>query len=274
MNFANGFTRFPLAAAGLLLSLLPQISQAHNPLTATERDPALLLAALLLAVMWLTHLLGQRRVRSSFWEFVAFQAAMLLAIAAMFGPLDDWAETDTAAHMVQHMLMMVVIAPLWVIARPLPQWHAVQPMVSRRLFAPLLRCSGYPMLAAAIHGVVIWFWHAPRLYLLALHNPWWHALEHVCFLLSAGVFWWSVLRTQNNATPKAGLALLFTLMHTGFLGALLTFAPVPLYGAERTLASQQLAGLLMWVMGGLPYFAAAVWIGWRWFNRATRYSGA
>ena len=74
------------------------------------------------------------------------------------------------------------------------------------------------------------------------------------------------------------VAVLITLMHTGFLGALLTFANAPLYATPnsvigaplRTLADQQLAGLLMWVVGGFPYFAAAVWIGYRWYQQLQR----
>lgn len=249
--------------------LLPQTALAHNPL-AGDAEPATLLVALLLVLLWVTWLVGHRRVPASAACFWLIQLVTLVTALTLFGPLDDLAETNTAAHMVQHMLMMVVIAPLWVMARPLPQWHAVQPGLTRILFTPMLACVRYPMLAAALHGLVIWFWHAPRLYVLALENQWWHAVEHLCFLVTGGIFWWSVLRSQNNATPRALLALLFTLMHTGFLGALLTFAGASLYGSERPLAHQQLAGLLMWVMGGFPYFAAASWIGWRWFNRLSR----
>jgi cytochrome c oxidase assembly factor CtaG len=56
-------------------------------------------------------------------------------------------------------------------------------------------------------------------------------------------------------------------MHTGFLGALLTFANAPFYGDTRSLADQQLAGLIMWVIGGIPYFIASLWIAYRWFRQ-------
>lgn len=255
-----------LASATLML---PNAALAHNPL-AGSAEPATLLVALLLVLLWMTWLLGHRKIPASANSFWLFQLATIITAFTLFGPLDDLAETNTAAHMVQHMLMMVVIAPMWVMARPLPQWHAIQPTLSRFVFTPLLACVRYPMLAAALHGAVIWFWHAPRLYVLALENQWWHAVEHLCFLVTGGMFWWSVLRSQNNAAPRALLALLFTLMHTGFLGALLTFAGESLYGSNRPLAHQQLAGLLMWVMGGFPYFAAVCWVGWRWFNRLAR----
>jgi cytochrome c oxidase assembly factor CtaG len=95
----------------------------------------------------------------------------------------------------------------------------------------------------------------------------WHVVEHACFLLSAWLFWWSVLRPgRAGALPAAG-ALLFTVMHTGMLGALLSFSKEPLYSVAQTaLADQQMAGLLMWVPGGLVYLLVAVWAGSRWLG--------
>ena len=100
-----------------------------------------------------------------------FHATAFVCALALFGPLDGWAKTSTAADMVQHMLLMMVVAPLWV---------------------------------------------------------------------------------------------LFTLMHTGILGAILTFADAPMYGEARDLGDQQLAGLIMWVVGGVPYLLASGWIAHRW----------
>ena len=243
------------------------LAAAHNPF-ADLTQGAVIAGALLLLALWGSYCLGCVRLPPKLSRFWLFQAACLLSVFTLFGPLDEWAETNSAAHMVQHMLMMVVIAPLWVIARPLPQWHALQSMLANTLFAPLLQLARYPVTAATVHGAVIWFWHTPRFYVLALDNLWWHLVEHLCFMLSAGVFWWSVLRSQQTTAPRALLALLVTLMHTGFLGALLTFSHASWYGSERALEHQQLAGLLMWVLGGVPYFAAAGWLSWRWFNRA------
>jgi cytochrome c oxidase assembly factor CtaG len=59
-------------------------------------------------------------------------------------------------------------------------------------------------------------------------------------------------------------------MHTGFLGALLTFAREPLYGEARDLQDQQLAGLIMWVVGAIPYLIAAGWCGLRWYRQMVR----
>jgi putative membrane protein len=95
-------------------------------------------------------------------------------------------------------------------------------------------------------------------------------VEHAFFLVTAGLFWWAVLNTSPRHSGWALLAVLFTLMHTGFLGAVLTFAQQPLYGSTRPLADQQLAGLIMWVVGAIPYMMAAMWIGYRWYLQLLR----
>jgi len=230
--------------------------------------------------LWALYLLGCLRHRPRPWQFLTFHAAILLCVVAIFGPLDERAEINAAAHMTQHMLMMLAIAPLWVISQPLPQMNASR--VGRGLsvlWQPLLKLTANPLLAATVHGIAIWFWHLPRFYVLALESPWWHAVEHLSFLVTAAIFTWAVLKSSKHAAPHALLAVLFTLMHTGVLGALLTFARAPLYVSIFTidlptadlLQAQQLAGLLMWVLGGIPYMAVSVWIMQRWFRQLLAY---
>ncbi len=259
-----------IAAICLLLSA--QTAAAHSLVeTPLSQRLPLLLSALFLGAAWVLYGLGARRVRPHGLEALWLHLAMLIAVLAVFGPLDDWAETSTSWHMLQHMLFILVIAPLWALARPLPQWRAVCGPLLQPLWRSLLRIGRYPVALAMLHGALIWIWHTPSLYILALENLWWHMLEHASFLFSAWLFWWDCLRAPPRQVPQALLAILLTLMHTGLLGALLTFGTSSFYGAERDLADQQLAGLLMWVPGGLVYLAAAAWITWRWLARSGRH---
>ncbi|WP_290647609.1 cytochrome c oxidase assembly protein [Aquisalimonas sp.] len=255
-----------------LLSLMPfQSALAHNPLTSRGQDQAAgLLGAVLLALFWVAYLRGSRRRLPTLPAASLFHATTLLCALALFGPLDDWAQASTAAHMVQHMLLIVVIAPLWVLSRPLPQIAAGAGRMLIGIWGPILRLVGRPMVTAYLHGVAIWFWHTPYFYMVAVNNPWWHAAEHACFVVTAGVFWWAVLKSSERNAPWALLALLLTLMHTGFLGAVLTFAEAPMYGEARGLQDQQLAGLIMWVVGGIPYILASAWVGARWYRQMQR----
>jgi putative membrane protein len=255
-------------AVFILLSALSLPALAHSPLAGDgqERVTAWLTLALL-GLLWTTYLLGARLVTPRRWQAGLFHATAMLCLLTLLGPLDDWAKNGTAAHMTQHMLLMSVIAPLWVLSRPLPQLVTASRMLTPVLWGPLLQAVRYPLLCACIHAAVIWFWHMPRFYMAAVENPWWHLLGHASFLVTAGLFWWSVFHGASRRVPWALLAVLFTLMHTGFLGAILSFARRPLYGEARDLADQQLAGLIMWVPGAIPYLLAAAWVGYRWWQR-------
>lgn len=231
------------------------------------------LAQGLYGLAWLTYAAGAMRQRPRFGPRLAMHTAMLVAGLALFGPLDTLAEGSTAWHMVQHMLLIVVVAPLAVLARPLPQWRAVLGPSADALWRQLHRLSRRPMSCALLHAAAIWIWHAPGPYVAAVQSTAWHVLEHACFLFSGWLFWWSVLHPGRAGVLPAALALLFTVMHTGLLGALLSFASVPLYSAVSTgsttaLADQQLAGLVMWIPGGLAYLLVAVWAAWRLLSAA------
>ncbi len=257
-------------ACALLMTAWPAAGFAHSvlPFTGGFEQAPVWFAQAVFALAWLGYVLGCRagavlhRPRSG--PRLAFHVAMLIAGLALFGPLDTLAERNTAWHMGQHMLLIVVVAPMLVLARPLAQWRAVLGPRADAVWRPLHRLSRRPMLCAMLHAAAIWFWHAPGPYIAAVQTPLWHVLEHACFLLSGWLFWWSVLRPgRSGALPAAG-ALLFTVMHTGLLGALLSFASVALYSTGATaLAEQQLAGLVMWVPGGLVYLLGVVWLAWR-----------
>ncbi len=226
-----------------------------------------MLGVLVLGALWLIFTLGALRLSQPLARTWSFHLASVVCVLAVFGPLDHWAERSAAAHMVQHMLFMVVIAPLWVWGQPMPSLVAVGGRPLLRLWRPFLAVARRPMLSAYLHAAVIWLWHTPVLYNLALRNPWWHSVEHAGFLVTAVLFWWSLLHNTRRETPIAMVALLFTLVHTGILGALLTFSNRPFYAQVQSLGDQQLAGLLMWVMGGLPSFCAAGWVGYQWLRR-------
>jgi len=250
----------------ILLLVWPASGMAHGVQGGIEQAPVWF-TQLLFLVAWFTYAAGAARQRPRLGPRLALHSAMLIAGLSLFGPLDEWSESSAAWHMVQHMLLMVVVAPLLVLARPLPQWRAVLGPRADTVWRTLHRLSRRPMTCAMLHAVAIWFWHLPGPYMAALASPLWHVIEHACFLLSGWLFWWAVLRPGRSGTLAAAGALLFTVMHTGMLGALLVFAHLPLYSVSQSaLADQQMAGLVMWVPGGLVYLLVAVWAGTRWLG--------
>ncbi|MBA3624701.1 MAG: cytochrome c oxidase assembly protein [Methylibium sp.] len=270
LSAASKFIRRSRCAGLAAALLVPAAASAHGVFSAGQAAP-LWLAQGLFALAWLTYGLGAMRRRPARQRQLAFHAAMLIAGVALFGPLDDWAQSSTALHMVQHMVLLVVVAPLAVLAGPLPQWRAALGGWADAGWRAVLRLGRRPMACATLQAAALWVWHAPGPYMAALDHIGLHVLEHACFLFSGWLFWWSVLRPGRHGALQAALALLFTTMHTGLLGALLTFAPRPLYWRESTeLWDQQLAGLVMWVPGGMVYLLAAGWALYRWLSAMER----
>jgi cytochrome c oxidase assembly factor CtaG len=116
-----------------------------------------------------------------------------------------------------------------------------------------------------LHGIAIWAWHAPVLFDSAVTNVAMHRLQHLSFLLTAMLFWWSALYRSNSGL--AAWHLFVTMMHTSILGALMALAPKVLYQAQTESAAewgltplqdQQLAGLIMWIPAGTIYAGAAM----------------
>nr|PZN04705.1 MAG: cytochrome c oxidase assembly protein [Pseudomonadota bacterium] len=216
-------------------------------------------------------------------QALGFGAGWTVLAVALLSPLETLGAHSFAAHMVQHELVMIVAAPLLVMSRPLAAWAWAFPHRLRRAFG---RCIRYRLAAACwkalrvpagawvLHAAVLWAWHAPALFDAALRDNGIHILQHLSFLFAALLFWWSVLGRDARIAPGVPvLSLLTTLIHTGILGALMSFAPTVWYPAyaERTpgigldpVADQQLGGLLMWVPAGSVYLLAALWLAWRW----------
>jgi cytochrome c oxidase assembly factor CtaG len=199
------------------------------------------------------------------WCFALALAALVLALV---WPLDVLSETRFAAHMAQHMLLIAVAAPLLALALPsLPSVRRLPAGAKRGLGALYRRWSALarPRSAFVLHALAVWIGHAPLVIAWTIASRWAHVAEHVVLLGTAYLFW-TALRKGGRA--RAGAAALWTLamlLHTGLLGALLTFAPRVLYPGY-TLEDQQLAGLIMWIPGGLCYLAAglafaAAWLG-------------
>lgn len=211
-------------------------------------------------------------------QAAAFAGGWLALAAALATPLDALGARLFAAHMVQHELLMVVAAPLLVLGRPLAAWTWALGPRQRRWLAPATRWRWVaapwrwltrPVTAWALHALALWAWHVPSWFDAALHREAIHILQHASFLVTALLFWWTVLGTDPRSR-RGGFALasLFTtMMHTGALGALLTFAPTawyPAYAASggafglSPVEDQQLGGLIMWVPGSVAYLLAGL----------------
>jgi putative membrane protein len=222
---------------------------------------------------------GQRK-----WDAWAFGFGWLALFVALVSPLHPWGEVLFSAHMTQHEVLMLVAAPLLVLSRPIVPFLWALPSGWRQKVGGIGKQSGVkkiwrtltnPLVAWAVHAVALWVWHVPALFQATLTSDLVHMIQHLSFLGSALLFWWALIHGRRGLMGY-GAAVLYmftTSVHSGVLGALITFAHSAWYPAYTTstaswgltpLEDQQLGGLLMWVPAGLVYIVAglALMIGW------------
>ena len=214
----------------------------------------------------------------------AFAGGWITLVLALVSPLHGLSEQLFSAHMIQHELLMALAAPLLVAARPGPAllWAfgprarlGVAGLVHVGIVRSVWRAITRPFAAWLIQGIVIWVWHVPALFEATLHSEVVHAAQHIAFLGSAVLFWWSIVHCPRTARGLAIIYLFTTAVHTGVLGALMAFARSPWYPdyASRVAAyglspigDQQLAGLIMWIPASAAYLLAALATAHRWLR--------
>jgi cytochrome c oxidase assembly factor CtaG len=255
-------------------------------------DLAVVAFLLLIGGMYLigTVRLWRRGALTRRLEPVAFAAGWATLMAAVLPPLDALAVQLFSVHMLQHELMMLIGAPLVTLGRPLPVWLAALSGVPRELATRTLQsvpvAGGWrllttPVLACTLHGLAIWIWHVPRLYDDAVQNEAVHMIQHAMFIGTSVMLWWGLLfgRYGRAGYGAAVFYLFATAVHTGILGAMLTFARVPLYDwytapsavhGINALGDQQVAGLVMWVPAGLVLTLAALAFFAAWLSASER----
>jgi putative membrane protein len=269
-----------------LLFLAPTAAAAHE--SAGAAGPGWTLSPLVVVPMALaagSYAIGAARLwRIRGWghgvrpaSAACFAAGLLALGLALISPLHALGEQLFTAHMVEHEVLLTVAAPLLVLGRPIGGmlWGLPRPArvsvgrvlrtrAARRIWSALVD----PAVATLLHATTLWIWHMPRLYEAALSDPILHWLQHLGFLVTAVLFWWSLIQRGGRRMFGVSVFYLFaTALSSGFLGILLTVSPVPLYPSQSAAAAawnltaledQQLAGLIMWVPGGTIYAVAAL----------------
>jgi cytochrome c oxidase assembly factor CtaG len=184
--------------------------------------------------------------------------------------------------MLEHELLMLAAAPLLVMSRPLALMLWAFPAAGRQGLGAAAR-SGWiqspwraltePWTATALQAAALWLWHLPTLFDRALASEAWHAAQHLSFLVTALLFWTAVLPPDHRRGLARSIGCLFlTSLVSGALGAFMALSSSPWYeryaelgmtpqgllGGLTPSEDQQLAGLLMWIPGGMVHAAAAL----------------
>jgi putative membrane protein len=227
-----------------------------------------------------------RRVRG---RGAAFGLGLLVLLLAVDGPPDGLADRSFAAHMVQHLLLQLVAAPLLVLGAPISLLlRADPPWLPRRLLGPVLRIRAvrvlsHPVLTFTAFAAALIGTHLSPLYDLTLRNASVHEVEHVVYLVTACMFWWPVVGTDPGpAKPSHPARLLYLLLSMpvmAFLGIAIAgsgqvlyphYAQYPPPWGATPLQDQHVAGTLMWISGMLVVPPALALVLLRWLDHDER----
>ena len=250
-------------------------------------EPAVIIGVELAAAMYVIGGVGRRTSR---WRVMCFWAGLATILIALQSPIEMLARQLFWIHMVQHLLLTVVAAPLLALASPwMRMWHALPRTWRRAIARPVFRNGALQPVRTAYRAVanpaVIWFagaanlwlWHVPALYDLTLRNHLVHHLEHTLFFGLGLAFWAYVIDQYPFRSPLSSLAraayVFLAMIQSWGLAAVLSFATGPYYayaqlvsrpGGISALTDQQLGGGMMWVPGAVTYSIVFVAMLFRW----------
>jgi putative membrane protein len=259
-------------------------------------EPVVLVGVELAAVLYLVGGAGRAKdhrrgsTTISRWRAAAFWLGLFTILLALQSPIEMLARQLFWIHMVQHLLLTVVAAPLLALAAPWTRLWRALPLALRRWvakpvflnpgFAPLrwtYRQLARPGVVWVLAAANLWMWHLPPLYDLTLRNHVVHHLEHGLFLGLGLAFWAHVFDQHPFRAPLGTLArsayVFFAMVQSWALAGVLSFATGPFYayallpsrpGGISALTDQQLGGGMMWVPGALTYSIVFVALLFKW----------
>lgn len=294
----------PLAALGLAAITWPVVALAHgvvpgepptvaNLILGWDFEPTVAVPLALAAVGWLAlvrrvrHLHPEHPVAAS--RSLAFFGGLAAIAVALMSGIERYDTTLFFVHMVQHLLLVLVAAPLIALAAPITQvLRAATPEVRNRVLLRVLHSSvasalAHPVVAWLAFALVLWGSHFSPLFNAALEDRTAHDLEHGLYLASALLFWWPVIGLDPSPRrmryPARALYLLLQLPLNSFLGMAILFAQTPLYQHYATLgapygitalADQQTAGGIMWLSGDIVFIGALLILIATWMRHEQR----
>lgn len=227
-------------------------------------------------------------------QSVGFLGALVTLLVALVSPLDELSGVLFSAHMVQHLILVLVAAPLLVLSDfplallwALPRGWAQgvgHRLKQSRMLPRAWSVLTSPVSAWLLFTAALWIWHASTFYEAALRDETIHALEHLTFLATGMLFWWVLFKPNAPDHIHYGMAIPYlftTVLQSSILGALMTFTSQPWYSyyagltppwGLSPLEDQQLAGIIMWLPGGFVFTLLTIGYFAAWFRALERRS--
>jgi putative membrane protein len=261
-------------------------------LTAWQLAPLVLLA--LLFAGW-AYLFGVRRVRLRYprapWpatRVLAFLSGLAMISVALQGPVDAYAGVLLWVHMIQHLLLIMVAAPLVLLGRPVTLLLRGVGLPARERLRAILhgRTAGVlsnPVAGAGALAAVLVGTHFSPFYEQALEHPPVHDREHLAYLAAALLFWWPIVGLDPGPKPLGYPMRIPVLLAGGVVNVFVAlaiyssnsvlyphYALVPRTWGPSPLADQQAAGAIMWLLGSFAMLPARLLVAGAWYRSERR----
>jgi putative copper resistance protein D len=286
------------ALASLLAVIATSPVLAHGPVPAEPPtalgllfgwtfEPAVLLPLLVAALgwIWVVRRIDRRHPANPVprRRSIAFLGGLAVIAFALMSGIDAYDTTLFSIHMVQHLLLTLVAAPMIALGAPITTLLRVAtPNVRRTVILPVLhsrlvKIVSFPVVAWLIFAGVMWGTHFSPIFDRSLEDPLVHDLEHALYLGAALLFWWPAVGLDPSPWrmphPVRAMYVFLQMPQNTFLAVTILNSTVPLYPHYATsirswgptvLQDQQIAGGLMWLCGDTLFLTAmgAIVAGW------------
>ena len=216
---------------------------------------------------------------------LSWYAGLIAILVALTSPIGTYDTTLFSIHMIEHLILMMVAAPLLAIGAPITLLLRVVSADTRRrrilpiLHSRVMRAISFPATTWLIFAAVLWATHFSPLFNASLDNDAIHIFEHALYVVAALLFWWPVVGADPSPWrlphPVRVLYLFLGMPQVAFLGLAIYSAPQVLYAHYETLvrtwgpsplADQAWAGAIMWLGGDMMYFVALILAVWVWLR--------
>lgn len=292
----------PALLAMLVPALLPAAASAHGEAVTAPAFPGVLLAwsfdplaIALIGAAALLYLRGVREVNAahprspvSRWRTAAYLGGLAAIALALLSPIERYETTLLSVHMVQHMLLQLVAAPLLLLAAPVTLLLRVASPALRAwllgvLHSRAVRVATHPLVAWTAFVVVNWGWQFSPLYDLAAESTLVHYVQHAVYLGVALLFWWPIVAVdpapRKLAFPGRVAYIALSIPQSSFLGITLMNVQASLYPHYATQVRDwgpsfaddlKLAGTMMWEMGAMVFAVALLLVLGAWMRSEER----
>jgi putative membrane protein len=232
----------------------------------------------------------------TFAQAFSYGLSILFLVLALVSPIDGLSAELSSIHMIQHMIIMMISAPLFILGAPAYVMLWAFPIAWRKKTGKFFRKaeswkSGWyflfqPISLWVLFALTLWVWHYPKFYEAALRNDLLHDFQHISFFTAAALFWRVLLDPLKRYRLSPGLGMLYlftTSLHGMVMGVFMTLSPRAWYSDYESttqawslsaLEDQQIAGLVMWMPACGAYAIIASLVCAYWLRESQRGSSS